>query len=108
LIKAGGLTSNHNWPAGWTREGLQAWDIYTNSTIGAGRNGNVNARLVHNGQLCLGNTCIDENHLKVIKGERGMTLRSRRTGRRLQDANRNAKFENFHRASWEQLFIEPL
>jgi hypothetical protein len=108
LIKAGGLTSTHNWPAGWTREGLQAWDIYSNATIGAGQNGNVNARLIHNGQLCLGNTCIDENHLKVIKGEKPITIKAKKTGRRLHNNYTGASFANFNRGSMETLFIEPL
>ena len=67
-------------------------------------------------ELCIGNTCINENDLKKIKNSSGgnniikhgdsITIRSQRTGKRLQDSATNARFENHNRASWEKLHIE--
>lgn len=57
-------------------------------------------------KLCINGTCLDENDLKVLKGERPFTMRSNRTGRRLQDGNRNARFRNTNRQSWEWMYLE--
>jgi hypothetical protein len=60
------------------------------------------------GQLCVGNTCINQNQLQSLLGLRPITIKSDRTGRRLQDTNRNAVFENTNRGAWEQFRIEPM
>ncbi len=75
----------------------------------------VNGNIRSNGTLCIGNTCINENDLKNIKNSGGnnyikhgdsITIRSQRTGKRLQDSATNARFQNHNRASWEKLHIE--
>jgi hypothetical protein len=61
---------------------------------------------VHN-QLCIGNTCIGEGHLKALKGDIPVTLRSERSGNRLMDhPNRVGYFSNKNRAQWERMYLE--
>ena len=59
-------------------------------------------------KICIGNTCIYENDLKAfIKHGDSITIRSQRTGRRLQNAsNTYGKFNNLNRGSWEKMHIE--
>ena len=57
-------------------------------------------------KLCIGDTCLTENDIKVLKGDRPFTMRSNRTGRRLQDGSRNAQFQNHNRMSWEWMYLE--
>jgi hypothetical protein len=57
-------------------------------------------------KFCIGKTCIDENVLKTLTGQRPFTLRSNRTGRRLQDRGRDARFQNRNRLSWERMYFE--
>jgi hypothetical protein len=71
-----------------------------------GDNGNLSKLTV--GQLCIGNTCINENQLQSLIGLRPITIKSEKTQRRLHDANRNAVFENTERNLTEQFRIEPL
>jgi hypothetical protein len=42
----------------------------------------------------------------IVRNGEMITIRSHRTGRRLQDRNKNAQFENHNRGHWEQMFIE--
>ena len=59
-------------------------------------------------KICIGNTCIYENDLKAfVKHGDSITIRSQKTGRRLQDAANNyAIFDNFNRGAWEKMHIE--
>ena len=43
---------------------------------------------------------------KVVKNGDKFTMRSGRTGKRIQDAATNARFENTNRASWEEMYME--
>ena len=68
----------HVMPRGWGG-GVHTWDVYANATIGAGRNGKVNAYINSNGEVrgkninaenkvCIGNTCINEKDVNSFKG----------------------------------------
>ena len=46
--------------------------------------------------LCIGNTCIDENHLKLLKGQKYFSIQSKKTDKRLNDGDSDARFK-FHR-----------
>jgi len=52
--------------------------------------------------LCLGNTCITEEHLKILTGARDVFIRGKDTGRILSDQNGSAKFQG-NKASWERM-----
>ena len=115
------LTINDN-----SNESLQIWGNSCGTTGCGGEgvmqhkfDGSGNAR--HEGtitanKLCIGNTCITESDLQNIKSgslsnqyiKHGdtITIRSGRTGKRLQDAATNGRFENHNRASWERMQIE--
>jgi len=62
-------------------------------------------QLKPDGRFCLGGTCIDENALKTLNGERPFTMRSHRTGKRLQDGGTDARFQNHNRRSWERMYF---
>lgn len=69
------VDENSRLPNGWGG-GLHTWDIYANATIGVGQNGNVSSYLNQNelstprvrslNQICINNTCINEEKLKQI------------------------------------------
>jgi len=59
-------------------------------------------------EVCIGNTCINEGHLKALKGDIPITIRAGRSGNRLMDhPNSVGYFSNKNRAAWERLYIEP-
>jgi len=118
-------------PSGWNRSlvlggknresvnGAQAHIFSTNGNLHLDSQNGHDIYLNHytkrpvrvQGTLCIGNTCINENHLQSLIGRRAVTLRSAVNGRRLQNAqneNQNARFTNANRGSWETIFIEPL
>jgi cytoskeletal protein CcmA (bactofilin family) len=63
---------------------------------------------VKGNNLCIGETCIDENQLKVLKGEHAITFKSRRDNTRLMNSAPCAGFDSTDRNLWEQFFIEPM
>jgi hypothetical protein len=67
LLKAGNNIYSQQWPSGWARKGIHAWDVYANGTVGAGRNGVVRSSLRSDGQICLGGTCMNETELRKLK-----------------------------------------
>jgi hypothetical protein len=44
--------------------------------------------------LCIGETCISEDQLKVLTGGKWFSIQSGRSNKRLQDDGTNARFEN--------------
>jgi hypothetical protein len=59
-------------------------------------------------KLCMGNTCINENDLKRLKGQTPVFL-TNRSGIRLQSPNGNrgnAYFNNKNKGTWEQVYIQ--
>jgi hypothetical protein len=67
LLKAGDNIYSQQWPSGWSRKGIHAFDIYANGTIGAGRDGVVRSSLRNDGHLCLGGVCVNETELRKLK-----------------------------------------
>lgn len=67
---------------------------------------------VDNGEIYLrGTTNLDgnlNNAPNVLKNDERVTIRSLRTGRRLQDNSTNARFEHGGRGQWETFFLEKL
>ena len=63
--------------------------------------GKGNIYLPTNANIYIGNK-------KVVKNGDPFTMRSGRTGKRIQDAATNARFENKNRASWEKMYMELL
>jgi len=63
-------------------------------------NGNVNANKVNASgdvkgkRLCIGSTCIDENHLKVLTGGKYFSIQAARNDKNLNASTSNVKFEN--------------
>lgn len=51
---------------------------------------------------------IDARSHKLLKNNQRVTIRSGRTGRRLNDSDRNAQFYNHNRASHETMYLEIL
>ena len=45
-------------------------------------------------RLCIGNTCIGEDELKVLTGDKYFSIQSARAGKNLNGSTSNAKFEN--------------
>ena len=64
-------------------------------------------RIDGNGNIFLpGNANIFIGNKKVAKNGDSLTLRSNRSGKRLYDGNRDARFENHNRGAHEKLFLE--
>jgi len=63
-------------------------------------------KLTPDGEFCLGGTCIDENALKTLNGQRPFTMRSEHRGMRLQDRGGNALFRHTNRKEWERMYFE--
>jgi hypothetical protein len=59
-------------------------------------------------RLCIGGTCIDENHLKVLTGGKYFSIVSGRSGKRLKDDNENGKFDNHNDQSYEAVKIHAI
>lgn len=76
LLKAGNNIYSQQWPSGWARKGIHAWDVYANGTVGAGRDGVVRSSLRSDGQICLGGTCMNETELRKLKEIAGGTIRA--------------------------------
>jgi hypothetical protein len=106
---------------------MSAGDVKSgNGKVNIGKNGTVYAdrlNLKHNiekvgsinssgdvkgKRLCIGGTCIDENHLKVLTGGKYFSIVSGRTGRRLQDRDRDAKYENHNDHGHEAVKIHAI
>ena len=62
-------------------------------------------KLPTGGELCINNVCIGQQHLQALKGDRNIFLQSQRTGRNLQDDDKNARFENKNKGTYESLRI---
>lgn len=70
------VDENAKLPNGWGG-GLHTWDAYVNGTIGVGKNGGISSYLNENEvstkkvksleQICINNTCINEDQLKELK-----------------------------------------
>jgi microcystin-dependent protein len=104
--------------------GDESFQIWGNScgTTGCGGEGimqhkfDANGGVYHRNKLCIGNTCLTENDLINIKNSNvgnnyikhgdTITIRSTRTGKRLQDSATNARFQNHNRATWERMHVE--
>jgi hypothetical protein len=55
--------------------------------------------------LCIGETCISEDQLKVLTGGKWFSIQSGRSNKRLQDNGTNARFENHNDKGHETLRI---
>jgi len=55
--------------------------------------------------LCIGETCISEDQLKVLTGGKWFSIQSGRSNKRLQDNGTNARFENHNDKGYETLRI---
>jgi hypothetical protein len=71
------------------------------------RNNIVGGTSIH-GRLCIGKTCINENHLKVLTGASPITLHNE-GGYALQGvgtAKGNIRYENKNRGPWEIVYMK--
>ena len=63
------------------------------------------AKIKTNGEFCIDDACINADHLRALNGQRGFSLQSRRTGRRLRDLSKDAKFDNHNDGEHERMRI---
>lgn len=78
--------------------------IVGNKAAGKERRVGIWDRLDVHGQFCIGNTCINEHHLRVLTGQDPVTIRARHTNNKLAF---NGQFGNRNRGPYETMYIEP-
>ena len=60
------------------------------------------------GSICLDGVCLNADHFRFLRGEKGFSIVSKRTGRRLQDRNKDGYFDNHNDGLYETMKIHNI